>query len=58
MSKSMYRGHEVVANDNAKAKVVTRDAVYRGAKYDPTEKASGKAATRKTRVTYRGAKAA
>ncbi|MEZ5936924.1 MAG: hypothetical protein R3C52_01740 [Hyphomonadaceae bacterium] len=57
MTKVIYRGHEVVANDNASVKSQAHDAVYRGVHYDPSA-AKPAANAPKSRVTYRGAKAA
>lgn len=58
MSKQFYRGYEVVSNDNMAAKVVTREAVYRGAKYDPSAEQPGKPVSTVGRMFYRGARAA
>jgi hypothetical protein len=59
MTKAIYRGHAVVANDNSgKPAIVTHDAVYRGARHDPSMPPKAANQNRKTRITYRGAKAA
>ena len=58
MSKQFYRGYEVVANDNGKAKAAPHDAVYRGAHYDPSAPKAANENARKSKVVYRGVKAA
>lgn len=58
VSTKFYRGYEVVANDDAAAKVVTRETVYRGAKFDRTAPTPRPAVATRSRKVYRGVEAA